>query len=47
MDRNRVADMKVLIADDHALLAQAVAHALREEAGFDVAVTTSRQGAVD
>ncbi|MDA0924161.1 MAG: response regulator transcription factor [Proteobacteria bacterium] len=47
MDRNRVADMKVLIADDHALLAQAVALALREEAGFDVAVTTSRQGAVD
>ena len=39
--------MKVLIADDHALLAQAVAYALREEAGFDVAVTTSRQGAVD
>lgn len=47
MDRNRAEDMKVLIADDHALLAQAVAHALREEAGFDVAVTTSRQGAVD
>ena len=47
MDKNRVADMKVLIADDHALLAQAVAYALREEAGFDVAVTTSRQGAVD
>ena len=47
LDRNRVEDMKVLIADDHALLAQAVAHALREEAGFDVEVTTSRQGAVD
>ena len=47
MDRNRADDMKVLIADDHALLAQAVAHALPEEAGFEVAVTTSRQGAVD
>ena len=47
MEKVRAEDMKVLIADDHALLAQAVAHALREEAGFDVAVTTSRQGAVD
>jgi two-component system nitrate/nitrite response regulator NarP len=47
LDKNRAEDMKVLIADDHALLAQAVAHALREDAGFDVAVTTSRQGAVD
>lgn len=47
MEKGRAEDMKVLIADDHALLAQAVAHALREDAGFDVAVTTSRQGAVD
>ena len=47
MEKVRAEDMKVLIADDHALFAQAVAHALREEAGFDVAVTTSRQGAVD
>jgi two-component system nitrate/nitrite response regulator NarL len=47
VEKGRAEDMRVLIADDHALLAQAVAYALREEAGFDVAVTTSRQGAVD
>lgn len=39
--------MNVLIADDHALLAQAVADVLEKSPDFSVAVTTSRQAAIE
>lgn len=38
--------MNILIADDHALLSQAVANALHQQVGFSVSVTESREGAM-
>ncbi|MDG3041856.1 response regulator transcription factor [Roseicyclus marinus] len=39
--------MKVLIADDHALLAQAISDSLRRTTDFDVSITFTLQGTLD